>query len=390
MTILLLLAIILLNLTPALSQDKESEHTTEELRHALTSPCVLRKLYRDYLSLHGHIRPPHQEQTRLQIFKQEIKEILELRANTAIKWEAGINLLADMNDAERQQLKGYYHNVSLVRDHKFLAKRSAGETLSVSVDDKFDNWRIKGLIGKAPNQLKNDCWAHAAVVPVEAETALYRGKFIRMSVQELYDCSYPSDHPIDDLGGNPVDAWRYIAKSGRLGTWKESPESKKREMKSCVGRYDKTNNAIDGYLMESVVKVVNEKNLLQLIKCTSPIVVGVDTVGSHLGKYVGKGLFNAINCHPVGDHTLVVVGYNPEALIIRNSWGKGFGLNGYVMWDRKGETCCMYDGAFSAYLIKKKSIKKSKRSLDIWDSKEQESCINWAAVPRIADGEEYY
>ena len=332
---------------------EEPEHSTDRLTRALNTNCELRKLYNEYKELHQHVRPNHEEQDRLNIFIQEIKEIVKLRANKEIKWEVGINFMADMTDSERGLMTGYNqnsssNNVLQANVVKFENKLSQ----SKSASSGFDEWRQKGYMGPVPDQIKSNCWAIAAVAPIEAQLAQYEKKFRRLSIQELYDCTYSPAHPIDDLGGNPLDAWRYIAIVGRLGTWKEHPEIKSITRQSCKGRYSPTKNALADYDLKSVYQIKAEKDLIELLTTTSPIVVGLDTIKSDIRKYK-KGAFNPLSCNPLGDHTMVIVGYTTETFIIRNSWGKKWGDKGYVMWDRKGLPCGMYVDAYSASLDEK-------------------------------------
>ena len=69
------------------------------------------------------------------------------------------------------------------------------------------------------------------------------------------------------------------------------------------------------------------------IACIGPVTVYIDSTNTYIDKYMG-GIFTPIaqNCKTT-DHCMVAVGYTQAAYFIRNSWGKKWGENGYLMFD---------------------------------------------------------
>ena len=345
----LILTTLILSKMVLSSEVHKYEHSTDRLKVAIYSNAELIQLYNEYIETHGHTRTPKENCARMQLFRQEIKEILKLRANSKIKWRAGINIMADMTAEEKEIFSGYNKNSSATHDNDIFLEtefRKADKTLSMPAE--FDEWRASHMIGPIRTQLKGTCWANSAVVPIEAQLAQLSDLYRELSVQELYDCTYPADHKI--TSGTVTHAWRYVEKSNRLGLRQEFPETLFPKRYDC-SRYNGKTNGMKGYSLRGWHRVSNEKDLIHRLVATSPITVSIDAKKSNLWRYMG-GTFNALNCRPDPDHGMVVVGYTTQTFIIRNSWGSRWGENGYVQWDRQGPKCCLLDDAFYPYIEK--------------------------------------
>ena len=333
----------------------QEKHSTTRLESALKSLCVLRQLFDEHKETHSHTRPPNEEKHRIKMFTSTIKEVLELRRDPEIKWVAGLTFAADMTTAERKQLTGLNTSTLLEGHYQEVKPVKLSKKLSRVVE--FDDWRQNGKVGPVRNQLKDSCWANSAVVPLEAQLAIYNHELKELSVQELYDCTYPPTYKINGVGGHPTESWKYVKKSGRLGLRKESPETFYPKRHVCAGLYDSKTNALDGYEVSSSLpfRVRTSEDLMHHLRIFSPIAVSVDTTGSRLLFYHG-GTFNVPKgrCSSVDtDHSVVVVGYTAQTYIIRNSWGTLWGDKGYVNWDRQGDLCGLLEGAYYPFLDRK-------------------------------------
>tara|TARA_B110000908_G_scaffold172766_1_gene242909 strand:+ start:9515 stop:10546 length:1032 start_codon:yes stop_codon:yes gene_type:complete len=67
-----------------------------------------------------------------------------------------------------------------------------------------------------------------------------------------------------------------------------------------------------------------------------PIGVGIDS--KSMDNYKG-GIFKADMCTTEIDHAVAIVGYTESAWIIKNSWGKNWGDNGYLYLERGKNAC---------------------------------------------------
>jgi len=74
-----------------------------------------------------------------------------------------------------------------------------------------------------------------------------------------------------------------------------------------------------------------------------PVAVSIDANGDAFNNYV-SGIYQGLDCTTTTDHAVTLVGYAPATSttaaywIVRNSWGLGWGMNGYI-YMLMGNTC---------------------------------------------------
>jgi C1A family cysteine protease len=58
-------------------------------------------------------------------------------------------------------------------------------------------------------------------------------------------------------------------------------------------------------------------------------------------QYYAGGVFNPADCtnNIIGYHEMLIVGYTSSYWIVKNSWGTGFGVSGYVYYARDKNLC---------------------------------------------------
>ena len=172
--------------------------------------------------------------------------------------------------------------------------------------------------------LKNEAVAKAQ----EIEENAFR--MLNLSVQELVDCDTFADQGC--TGGNPLLAYYFIHRYG-LTTWDHYP---------YVGFQDTCHKQSVRHPVASVkswgVVSPNHENHMELtLRYVGPIAVGINGNHPSFLAYSG-GIFNSASCKQGANHALLIVGYGQEEdykgettryWIARNSWGKGWGEDGF-------------------------------------------------------------
>ncbi|KAH7715308.1 cysteine protease 1 [Aphelenchoides avenae] len=69
-------------------------------------------------------------------------------------------------------------------------------------------------------------------------------------------------------------------------------------------------------------------------------------------QYYTGGVFDTADCtnNIVGLHEMLIVGYTPTYWIVKNSWGTGFGVSGYVYFARGKNLCGMNNELIAMYM----------------------------------------
>ena len=201
------------------------------------------------------------------------------------------------------------------------------------------------------------CWAWAATGTLEASATRRRayqayqssvqkdlndvileaehveGESLRLadlSVQELVDC----DTAIDDgcIGGNPLLAFYYIHRYG-LSSSSAYPYLGKESL--CHRSNQKPIAAVEAW---GLLTSNHEDNMEMVLRDIGPVAVGLNGADPTFLAYKG-GVFDLPDCDQLANHALLIVGYGQDELddgtllkfwIARNSWGRGWGEDGYV------------------------------------------------------------
>ena len=163
--------------------------------------------------------------------------------------------------------------------------------------------------------------------------------------QELMDCVYPTDDDIRNGRGFYTEAFDWIKKSGRLGLRSEAPHTGR----DGACNYGRKTNALAGYKLTGYMDTVKSEAGVVAGLSQGPVALAIQMFRSSL-QYYKRGIYRYSTCPGTGvDHAVTAVGYTPESIILKNSFGTEWGDQGYIYWARgmAGHNCLLFqDGAY--------------------------------------------
>ncbi|XP_045778492.1 cathepsin O-like isoform X1 [Maniola jurtina] len=225
------------------------------------------------------------------------------------------------------EVKNSHHNIYIILSRK---RRAA---LPLKVD-----WREKGVIGPVRDQgLCGACWAFSTIGVMEAMAAINTGKLSSLSVQEAIDCA-----GLGNVGCSGGDIcllldWLLLTDTAvQVDT--EYPLRLTNGV--CQKKTNATGVRVKKFTCDDLVD--SEDKIIETIATHGPVTVAVNalTWQNYLGgviQYYCSGSTKDLN------HAVQLIGYDLTAevphYIAKNSWGKSFGLGGYIHLAVGSNTC---------------------------------------------------
>jgi len=311
-------------------------------------------VWRDFKATHNKSYDTTQEET--QRFHTFIDNHRKIEAHNAEydagrkSFQLGMNKFGDMTNEEfRQHMNGYRREL---RDQSESAER--GSTFLVPHNvliPKDIDWRQKGYVTHVKDQGHcGSCWAFSAVGALEGQHFRKSGTMVELSEQNLVDCSGSFGN--EGCNGGLMDnAFKYVKANKGIDTENSYPyegqDDRCRFKKQEVGATD------TGF---TDIKEGDESELEAALATVGPVSVAIDA-GHESFQFYKKDVYNEPECSPTQlDHGVLAVGYGetPQGekfYIVKNSWGTGWGENGYIRMSRRKNNQCGIATAASYPLV---------------------------------------
>jgi C1A family cysteine protease len=217
-----------------------------------------------------------------------------------------------------------------------------------------------------------DCWAFAAVGAYESSYMIVNSKSADASEQYLLDCARVADNkPAGNCtGGLAALAFTHMSRAG-VATRKTVPYTAKE--RTCTNPATPYKVITWGYVNPHQ-DFPSRDEIKKAICDYGPVATRMRVVSENFKAYTG-GVYreNVQSDDAGGGHAVVLVGWDDSkgAWLMRNSWGKDWGLNGYAWMaygsNRIGRQSTWVRAANASYPID--SVEVLRKQLDISDKK---------------------
>eukprot|EP00118_Oscarella_pearsei_P004861 m.21485 g.21485 ORF g.21485 m.21485 type:complete len:386 (+) comp28181_c0_seq3:60-1217(+) len=338
--------------------------------------------FEEWMQEHGKTYESSKEyKRRLNVYQSNKKRIDEFNSKH-IDVRMGINQFADLS-SEEFKAKVLMTPQQALRHapDRYLPQESTD-----NLPDSFD-WREKSpsILTEVKDQgTVGTCWAFSTVENMESQWALGDHNLTSLSVEQIVDCDNNADpnNKHEDcgvFGGWPYLAYQYVKAVGGIEPESDYPYcsgngqcypcpgkgyNKTRcgppplycnKTQSCDVKLDKT-KFVPGLSVSDWAAVSPDETEMQAqLVSKGPLSV---LMNAELLQYYHSGVWHPPFCGNSTDHAVLLVGYGVhEGLLgskpywlIRNSWGKKWGLDGYFMLERGQKLCGITTGVTTSVL----------------------------------------
>ena len=228
-------------------------------------------------------------------------------------------------------------NLPSIPELKFLGdvynKKNKKENKKVNNFTGYYNldWRNQGVLNEIKNQGDcGGCWAFSVVGTIEAMRNIKNGAIgSDLSVQQLIDC--------DSLdkgckGGWAPNALSYISRNGLVSENTYPYQEKDSNCQNEIISDENIETKIESHYSRCDEDECSEGEFQFNLLKNGPVSVVIDAYNTRFYNYK-SGYYNEDCAEP--NHAVILVGFGVDGetgekyFIIRNSWGKDWGMDGY-------------------------------------------------------------
>mmetsp|Transcript_1731 Transcript_1731/g.2574 ORF Transcript_1731/g.2574 Transcript_1731/m.2574 type:complete len:372 (-) Transcript_1731:82-1197(-) len=219
----------------------------------------------------------------------------------------------------------------------FVSEELYERAVARRVQDLPDSvdWVASGDVTNVKDQGPcGSCWAFSSVGAVESAKSISDGELVDLSPQHVMDCD---NHQIDNgcYGGNMMTAFHFVKRNEGICTWSDYPyEAVNHDECGNSSCANVAGSNIGGF---TVVETKSPSALMSAL-VRQPATVAIDASSEYFKSYK-SGVFSG-PCNTRLNHGVLAVGYGTDAdagadyWLVKNSWGTGWGDNGYVKMAR--------------------------------------------------------
>ena len=306
------------------------------------SPQQLRDLFKEKFAVYRELGVLPQNGIwnkfeKLQHFKEFSRVAEEVRkhnANPGRKWLAILNQFSLMTPAERNTYLGVKNVTETPQEREeSIVKRSNPEDELTFEDEVSVDWSHK--LPTAKGQLScGSCWVFSGVAPLEYQINKDKEDITSLSEQQFLDCVYEGQR--DGCGGGwPDQCWQWLERnnnniaSGAAYPYIGIDGVCKTDTKSAMGDYK-----VFGWTW---LPAGNDAMKRVVANPKYGVVAALVMIQGDFWWY-GGGLYWDENCYSY-NHGVDLVGYGVQDdgekyWKVRNSWGSGWGEDGYIRMKR--------------------------------------------------------
>lgn len=351
MKYILLLAFVCVALSFDMGSPQEKSWEAHLSGEKALSDIDMNLMYRDWLDHYGkdltnQITLPTTFGVRFSNFKNKVQQIIAHNSDKTQGWTKGLNQFSDMTDEKFED----YYNLGAPQNCSATASEEILTSGPDNVPSAWD-WRDQDRVTPVKDQGGcGSCWTFSTVGTLEAHYQIQKnltGNNVTLSEQSLLDCCYGDDfQSYGCAGGLPSYAFNAIHQFGGIeanSTYPYEAKSPWESNRTCTQNQNNFAVEIEG---EFNITAGNETQMKNHLYHFGPVAISYEVISDF--RDYKNGTYSSPNCGTTNmdvNHAVVAVGYGTENgvdyWIVKNSWGKRWGNQGYFNIERNANMCAV-------------------------------------------------
>jgi len=290
-----------------------------------------RNAFTNWMIKHKKTYSNHEFHAKYDVFKKNLDFIQEWNKQNS-GTVLGLNVHADLS---REDYAKYYLGTKFDATH-LLSGRKHHNKKTFDTPATID-WRSTAVTHVKDQGQCGSCWSFSTTGAIEGAHQIAKNELISLSEQQLLDCSSKFGNQGCN-GGLMPNAFKYVIKNNGIETEATYPYETK--VGKCRFNSDNVAATISSYVSVSA----GSESALEEQLTKGPVAIAIDA--SHQSFQLYKsGVYVEKACSSTNlDHGVLAVGYGTENgsdyFIVKNSWGPGWGMDGYILMARNHNNQC--------------------------------------------------
>jgi len=269
---------------------------------------------------------------RYTVFKRNMDHIVS-HNKKGVSYTMAMNAFGDMTPEEfKATMTGYNRVIDTVHRNANKPHAQPIRKMASSMD-----WRAKGAVTPVKNQQQcGSCWAFSATGSMEGAWQIKSTHLVSVSEQQLVDCSGAYGNQGCN-GGLMDNAFNFVVANGGICTESSYP------YKAVDGTCQTTcKNAVTISSFKDVTS--GDEDALMKAATLGPVSIAIEA-DQQVFQFYSGGVLADPACGTQLDHGVLVVGWGTDTdagldyWIVKNSWGAGWGEQGYIRMVRNKNEC---------------------------------------------------